>query len=199
MNLLSTMGTIVLDTHSITGFSDEEFFAFCMDNKDLKFERDANRNIYIMANTGGMTGQMNVEFSAEITIWNRKEKNGICFDSSTAFKLPNTAVRSPDAAWLKKESWDGLTEKEKGQFPPLCPDFIAEIKSPSDSLELLKAKMLEWVENGCLLALLINPEERLTYKYYKNNIQIISFDEIISGEEILKDFEVNLSTIINEI
>ena len=196
MNLLSTMGTIVLDTHSITGFSDEEFFAFCMDNKDLKFERDAKRNIYIMANTGGETGQMNAELLIEFGIWNRIEKSGICFDSSTAFKLPNTAVRSPDVAWVLKEKWDNLTDKEKKQFPPICPDFIAEIKSPSDSLELLKAKMLEWIENGCTLALLINPEERITYKYYQNKIEINSFDEIIGGEEILKDFKINLSTII---
>lgn len=191
------MGTIILDTHSISGFSDDEFFAFCMDNKDLKFERDANRNIYIMANTGGETGNFNVEFSAEITIWNRKERKGICFDSSTAFKLPNTAVRSPDSAWILNEKWNILSDKEKKQFPPLCPDFIAEIKSPSDSLEYLKDKMLEWMENGCHLAWLINPEEKLTYIYYQNDFKKVSFDETINGEDVLLGFEVCISSIFS--
>jgi len=139
MNILEELGSIVLDTHSLGGFTDDEFYQFCLDNKNLKFERDADSNIIVMANTGGKTGYLNAEIIGELTFWNKAKRNGICFDSSTAFKLPNGAVRSPDAAWMNIDGWSKLSEKEKEQFPPICPDFIVELKSPSDALVTLKS------------------------------------------------------------
>lgn len=190
--MISELGSIVLDTHSLGGFTDEEFYQFCLDNRDLKFERDANQNIIIMSNTGGKTGNYNAELLAELIIWNRKRQGGICFDSSTGFKLPNGAVRSPDAAWIKIERWNALSEKEKDQFPPLCPDFVIEIKSSSDNLQFQKNKMEEWVANGCRLAWLISPEERITYIYSKGMIKSISFDDKLLGEEIVQGFEITM-------
>ncbi|MFN0048800.1 MAG: Uma2 family endonuclease [Cytophagales bacterium] len=198
MNMIAEMGgTLVLDTHSLGGFTDEEFYNFCLDNRDLKFERDAQTNIIVMSNTGGKTGYYNTEVLADLAVWNRKMKKGVCFDSSTAFKLPSTAVRSPDAAWVQNERWNALTDREKEQFPPLCPDFVIEIKSATDSLVGLKTKMKEWIENGCRLAWLISPEERLTYIYSASVQHTKTFEEILSGETILAGFEIDLSAIFS--
>ena len=112
MSMLEELGSIVLDTHSLGGFTDEEFYHFCLDNRNLKFERDSETNIIVISSTGGKIGYYNGEVLAELTIWNRKLKLGVCFDSSMAFKLPNTAVRSPDAAWIRKERW-----QERGRIP----------------------------------------------------------------------------------
>lgn len=198
MNMLEELGSIVLDTHRLGSFSDDEFYHFCLDNRNLKFERDAQSNIILIPHSGGKIGNYNAEILAEIGIWNRISKTGICFDSSTAFKLPNSAVRSPDAAWIQSERWNALSDKEKEQFPPLCPDFVIEIKSSSDNLPNLKDKMKEWMANGCKLAWLINPEEQITYCYFDNQEYTASFEELLSGQLILKGFEIQLKDIFNK-
>ncbi|TAG52769.1 MAG: Uma2 family endonuclease [Cytophagales bacterium] len=151
----------------------------------------------VIPHSRGKIGNYNAEILTEIGIWNRISKTGICFDSSTAFKLPNSAVRSPDAAWIQNERWNALSNKEKEQFPTLCPDFVIEIKSNSDNLLHLKAKMQEWMTNGCKLAWLINPEEKCTYCYFENQEIIVSFDEILKGETTLYDLKLNLNTLFN--
>lgn len=193
MNMLNELGSIVLDTRSLGGFSDEKFYQFCMDNRGLKFERDSERNIIIMSNTGGETGNFNAELLGEFVIWNRKNGRGKCFDSSTAFTLPNKAVRSPDVAWIEIGRWSTLTNKQKVQFPPLCPDFVIEIKSTSDSLLSQKNKMDEWIANGCRLAWLINPEEKITYVYHNGNVHHVAFDKTLSGADVVVGFEIALS------
>ncbi len=193
--MLTELGPILLDTRSLGGFTDDEFYQFCLDNPDLKFERDAQKSIVIISNTGGKAGNYNAEILAEVGLWNRIEKKGMCFDSSTTFRLPNGAVRSPDVAWIKMERWHSLSDKEREQFPPLCPDFLIEIKSSSDTLGAQKAKMDEWVANGCRLAWLINPEEELTYVYSDGKVESIPFKESLSGKEIVKGFEIKLSMI----
>ena len=193
--MFNELGSIVLDTRSLGGFTDAEFYQFCLDNRNLKFERDAFANIIVVSNTGGKTGYYNTEILAELAIWNRQHKSGICFDSSTAFRLPNSAVRSPDAAWVTVERWNQLSEKEKEQFPPLCPDFVLEIKSASDQLSSLKSKMDEWVANGCRLAWLINPEDKTTLVYSSSQIKIISFQEVLSGESVMQGLELVLRSI----
>ena len=192
--MLEELGSIVLNTHSLGGFTDEEFYQFCLDNRDLKFERDPQNNIIVMSNTGGKTGNYNIEISAELALWNRVRRDGICFDSSTAFKLPNGAVRSPDAAWIKVDRWNSLTDKEREQFPPLCPDFVIEIRSLSDVLITQKNKMAEWVANGSRLAWLINPEEKLTYVFHEAAVKTVPFGEKLTGEAVLESFEITLST-----
>ena len=192
--MLEELGSIVLNTHSLGGFTDEEFYQFCLDNRDLKFERDPQNNIIVMSNTGGKTGNYNIEISAELALWNRVRRGGICFDSSTAFKLPNGAVRSPHAAWIKVDRWNSLTDKEREQFPPLCPDFVIEIRSLSDVLITQKNKMAEWVANGSRLAWLINTEEKLTYVFHEAAVKTVPFGEKLTGEAVLESFEITLST-----
>jgi len=169
-------------------------------NNTLKFERDQDGNILIMALTGGKTGKRNMALSANLYNWNEKTKLGQTFDSSTGFKLPNTSVRSPDAAWISNEKWNALSETEKEKFPPLCPEFIIELMSATDEITHAFVKMNEYMENGCELAWLIYPTEKKTFIYRKGENQEIieGFDKKLSGENILKGFEFDLKEIVLE-
>ena len=181
-----------LENHLMT---DDEFYAFCLLNDQIKFERDAFGKIIIMPNTGGITGIKNSELNADIVIWNRKNKLGQVFDSSTAFRLPSSAVRSPDAAWISNESWNTLTLEEQTKFPPLCPEFVIELMSNSDDLKYAVEKMHKWIDNGCQLAWLIFPkgEEVRIFRANGTVDLIIGFDKTLSGENILPNLEFDLS------
>lgn len=186
-----------LENHRMT---DDEFYAFCLLNDPIKFERDAFGNIIIMPNTGGITGIKNSELNADIVIWNRKHKLGKTFDSSTAFRLPSSAVRSPDAAWVLNERWNTLTLEEQTKFPPLCPDFVIELMSNSDDLKDAVEKMHKWIDNGCQLAWLIFPKAEEVRIYRANGTVdlIVGFDNVLSGENILPNLEFNLSFLKSE-
>ena len=144
-----------LDLDNIN-LTDEQFFQLCQNNPDMRFERTASGELIIMSPTGSITGSKNSDLNYQVTAWNRKYKLGKSFDSSTGFKLPNGAERSPDASWVKMERWNTLTEEEQERFAPLCPDFVVELMSSSDTLEKTKAKMKEYMGNGARLGWLIN-------------------------------------------
>jgi Uma2 family endonuclease len=176
--------------------NDEEFYDFCQQNSDLKLERDANGTIFVMPNTGGKTGIRNTEINFQLTLWNKKQKLGKVFDSSTAFKLPSSAVRSADAAYVTLDRWNALTEREQEQFPPLCPDFVIELMSKSDNLTDAKEKMLiDWMANGCRLGWLIDPFNQTTHIYRADgSIQINrGFGQPLSGEDVLPGLEFDLT------
>ena len=185
---------ITLSFRHVEGFSDEEFYYFCLDNPDLTFERNAEGQLILMPNTGGTTGLRNSELNFQLNGWNRQAKPGVVFDSSTTFRLPSTAMRSPDAAWVSRERWEALSEKEQRQFPPLCPDFIIELRSETDSLNSLKEKMEEWLANGCRLGWLIDPKDRKAYVYRPGReVETVGFQEsALRGEEVLPEFELDL-------
>jgi len=147
--------------------TDDEFYEFCRQNHNLKFERTSAGQIIFIMPTGGETGRINSELITELTIWNRKTKNGIVFDSSTGFKLPNEATRSPDVEWIKKERWDKLLPEEKKKFPPLCPDFIVEIRSENDTISEIHRKMIEYLENETQLAWIIDPIDKKVHNQLK--------------------------------
>src|SRR5437660_7008547 len=128
--------------------SDHEFFEFCQQNQDWRIERTAEGDLIIMPPTGGKTGQRNAELTRLFGNWAETDGTGIVFDSSTEFRLPNGASRSPDVSWVRRSRWDALSQKEQEQFPPLCPDFVLELRSPSDSLAALKSKMEEYIQQG---------------------------------------------------
>lgn len=136
--------------------TDEQFFQLCQSNQDLRFEKTAKGELIVMPPTGGETGNRNGRLTQQLFNWSDTDESGIAFDSSTGFKLPNGADRSPDAAWIRKERWDALTPEDKTRFLPLCPDFVVEILSPSDRLETAQAKMQEYIENGARLGWLLN-------------------------------------------
>lgn len=180
--------------------NDEEFYDFCQQNSNLKLERDADGTILIMPNTGGKTGIRNAEIIFQLILWSKKHKLGKVFDSSTAFKLPSTAVRSADGAFVALERWESLTDEEQERFPPICPDFVIELMSKSDSLTGAKEKMQEdWMANGCRLGWLIDPFNKMTYIYRADgSIQINrGFDQPLSGEDVLPDLEFDLTELPN--
>ncbi|WP_428666821.1 Uma2 family endonuclease [Runella sp.] len=177
-------------------FSDEELVAFCLANPDLNLERDEKGEIQLMSPAHGLTSANNSEIIGEVIIWNRRTKAGKVFDSSGGFFLPDTSMRAPDVAWVRKERWDALSKKEKHSFPYLAPDFIIELESDTDNLNKLKSKMKKWVANGVRLAWLISMSQKKTYVYRANGeVKKVSFDQKLEGEDILPGFEVILADI----
>lgn len=172
----------------------DDFYLFCQENPTKKFERDTDGTILLMPNTGGKTGLRNSKLNLRIGIWNETSKLGEVFDSSTTFYLPDGSTRSPDVAWISRERWEALTEREQEMFPPVCPDFVIELLSPSDSLNTTRKKMQDvWVANGCRLAWLIDPKTETTHIFRANGeIQLVGFDKPLSGEEVLPGFELTL-------
>ncbi|CAG5006415.1 hypothetical protein DYBT9275_03814 [Dyadobacter sp. CECT 9275] len=173
---------------------DDAFFEFCQRNPELRFERNPDGTIIIMPLTGGKTGIRNSELSFEVVLWNRARRLGQVFDSSTGFRFPNGAMRSPDIAWISNQKWDLLTAREQEKFPPVSPEFIVELMSANDKLKQAQAKMTEYIENGVLLAWLINPKDQEAYVYRSNGSthHITDFDQYLSGEDILPDFKFDL-------
>ena len=126
---------------------DDEFYELSQKNPHLKLEKNPDGTVIIMPNTGGKTGKRNTKLTTRLSLW-EEENSGNTFDSSTAFIFPNGATRSPDAAWVSDAQWNSLTDAEQEKFPPVSPEFIVELMSPSDRLKDAKAKMLEYIDNG---------------------------------------------------
>jgi Uma2 family endonuclease len=162
----------------------------------LRFERNANGELIIMSPAGGETGNRNGRLNQQLFNWTDADGTGIAFDSSTGFKLPNGADRSPDASWIKLERWDALTDEEKRKFPPICPDFVIELLSPSDSLKTTQEKMKEYIDNGVRLGILINRKSRQVEIYRPGKeVEVLDSPTTVSGEEVLKGFVLNLGMI----
>ena len=173
--------------------SDDEFFDFCMSNKDLRIELTSEGDLIIMPPTGGKTGIRNSKLNARLTTWAEEDGTGVVFDSSTVFTLPNGAKRSPDGAWVRSERWQALTGEQQEKFPPLCPDFAVELRSPSDSLVALREKMAEYVANGARLGWLIDPFERKVYVSRPHSeVEILDDPQIVSGEPLLRGFALDV-------
>ncbi|OYD91168.1 hypothetical protein CDG76_28380 [Nostoc sp. 'Peltigera membranacea cyanobiont' 210A] len=176
--------------------TDEQFFQLCQNNRDLKFERTASGELIIMPPTGSSTSDSNADLTYQLRAWSRQNKLGKSFDSSGGFKLPNGAERSPDASWVKMERWNALSEAEKERFAPLCPDFVVELMSPSDSLEKTRAKMREYIENGARLGWLINRGQQQVEIYRLNReVEILQSPKTLSGEDVLPGFVLDLAEI----
>ncbi len=175
--------------------SDDDFFRFCQLNRDLKFERDPDGKIIVMSPSGFKTGRFNARVVARLDNWNEERDLGVVGDSSTGFYLPNGAMRAPDASWISNERLEGLTDEQLERFPPVCPDFIIEILSPSDSLKKVKTKMLEYIANGVLLGWLIDRKKEQVFIYRADGsvTHRKTFNEPLSGENVLPGFELDLS------
>ncbi|MHC5723615.1 MAG: Uma2 family endonuclease [Nostoc sp.] len=190
------MNALTVNLQSVLELTDEQFFQICQANRDLKFERTASGELIIMPPTGGETGNKNARITQQLMNWTDADGTGIAFDSSTCFKLPNGADRSPDASWIKLERWDALTEEEKQKFPPICPDFVIELLSPSDSLKVAQEKMREYIDNGVRLGWLINRKSRQVEIYRQGKeVEVLESPVTLSGEDVLQGFILNLEAI----
>lgn len=178
--------------------NDDEFFRFCQDNPDLKFERRKNGDIVFMANTGGETGNYNFELGVDFGLWNRQTRFGKFFDSSTAFRLSDTSIMSPDLSGIAQSRWDTLTTEQRRKMVPLCPDFVLELRSPNDRLKDCFEKMDDWMDNGCRLGWLIDLTNQLTYIYRPGQErQEINGLKQLSGEDVLPGFSLDLARLVD--
>ncbi len=176
--------------------SHEQFKELANVNRDLRLERTATGELIVMPPTGSETGNRNLDIEGQLWLWNRKTKLGVVFNSSTGFHLPNGANRSPDASWVKLERWVALTLEEKEGFAPLCPDFVVELRSPSDSMETLRAKMREYMENQARLGWLIDRKNRSVEIYRQDrDVEIFDNPATLSGEDVLPGFVLDLTEV----
>ena len=197
------MNTVTLNVPPAVALTDEQFYQPCVANEQWKLELTAEGELIIMPPTGGESGIRNSDINLQLGLWNRQTRLGKVFDSSTEFRLPNGAKRSPDASWVILQRWEGLSREEKKRFPPLCPDFVVELRSETDSLEQLRSKMREYRANGAHLGWLIDPRTPLV-EIYRPNREVetlnFSFDQApptLSGESILPGFILDLTVILN--
>ncbi|MDB9317722.1 MULTISPECIES: Uma2 family endonuclease [Cyanophyceae] len=190
------MNALTVNLKSVIDMTDDQFFQLCQNNRELRFERTANGELIIMPPTGGETGNRNGRLNQQLFNWTDADGTGIAFDSSTCFKLPNGADRSPDASWIKLERWNALSDEEKQKFPPICPDFVIELLSPSDSLKTTQDKMREYIDNGVRLGLLINRKSRQLEIYRRGKeVEVLESPATVSGEDVLNGFVLNLGMI----
>ncbi|PSB12507.1 hypothetical protein C7B62_01420 [Pleurocapsa sp. CCALA 161] len=188
--------TIVLQISPVWEMSADSFFDFCQLNSHLRIERTATGELMIMSPAGSETGNRNFKLIQQLANWTDRDGSGIGFDSSAGFTLPNGSTRSPDASWIKLTKWNSLSAQQKTKFAPICPDFVVELRSPSDNLKMLQDKMQEYIDNGVSLGWLIDRTTRQVHIYTPNS-EVNSLDnpQTISGEPILSGFVLDLAKI----
>jgi len=176
--------------------TEDEFYEFCQLNRDLRLELTSEGDLIIMPPTGSKSGRRNSKLNLRLAGWAEQDGMGQAFDSSTGFALPNGAKRSPDFAWITNERWNALTEAEQEKFAPLCPDFVVELRSHTDSLKILRRKMEEYIANGAQLGWLIDPLERRVHVYRpQTSVQELDSPQTISGDPVLRGLALNLEEI----
>ena len=187
-----TAEPIILNLNAVN-LSDEQFYQLCHNNDEWRLEQTAQGELIIMPPVGAISGNREADLNADLVIWNRQTKLGKVFSSSTIFTLPNSAKRSPDVAWIAKERWDALPLEEQEKFAKICPDFVIELRSRTDSLTQLQAKMEEYLVNGVRLGWLIDPMSQQVAIYRPNQaVEIISLPTTLSGENVLPEFTLEL-------
>lgn len=190
------MTAYTIDFSPVCQLSDEQFYHLCRQNPDIKFERKRSGEIIIMSPTGGETGYRNAELIGQFWFWNRQTQLGKVFDSSTCFRLPNQADRSPDVSWVRQSRWDKLTTEEKEKFPPIAPDFVLELMSNSDRLLETQEKMQEYLENGVELGWLINRKNCQVEIYRPQQVvEVLDCPVTLSGEDVLPGLVIDLRQI----
>ena len=196
------MTTLLIQTEStplmvnLPAMTHEQFYEFCLANRDLRIERTASGEVIVMPPAFSDTGNRNFNIAVQLGNWADQEGTGLGFDSSAGFTLPNDAMRSPDASWIKLERWNALTEEQKASFAPICPDFVIELRSASDPLTSLQDKMQEYMANGALLGWLIDRKNRTIHIYRPNREpEILDNPEIVSGDPELPGFVLRMAKI----
>jgi Uma2 family endonuclease len=177
--------------------SKQAFWRLCRDNPDLRLERSARGELIVMAPAGAETGHRNAGLTAQLWNWSRRNGSGLSFDSSTGFTLPNGAIRSPDASWIVRERWEALSTEAREKFAPICPDFVVELRSPSDDLTKLRDKMREYLDQGARLAWMLDPRTSEVEVYRPGRaVETIKRPMTLAGEDVLPAFVLDLQGIL---
>ena len=188
---------VVLKLAPLVHLDDDQLFEFCQLNRELRIERDANGTLALMAPVGGRSSSRNLELCRQLGNWAEADGSGVAFDSSVGFILPNGAMRSPDAAWLRRARWDALEDDNREKFVPLCPEFVVELRSPSDRLAALQRRMRDFVRNGAQLGWLVDSMRRSVHVYRPGQpVQTLVAPERLSGEPVLPGFVLELQRIL---
>ncbi|HEY9599173.1 MAG TPA: Uma2 family endonuclease [Cyanophyceae cyanobacterium] len=186
--------TTVLNLEPITTLTREKFFQLCQANPDLQLERSPNGELIIVTPIGGESGNQEANLIGDVIIWNRQTGLGVVFSSQTVFSLPGGGDRSPDVAWVELQRWQGLSQEERDGFPPICPDFVIELRSRTDRLKPLQNKMLEYLTSGLRLGWLINHKDRQVEIYRMGqDVEVMGMPVVLSGEEVLPGFSLAVS------
>jgi Uma2 family endonuclease len=189
---MMTTQSVILNIKNVE-LSDDQFYQLCQINEYYKFEQTAKDELIILPPSNLITGNREAELNGNLMIWNRQTKLGKVFSSSTVFTLPNGGKRSPDVAWIANERWDSLTIQEKEKFAKICPDFVIELRSRTDSLSQLQEKMQEYLNSGLRLGWLIDPQNQQVEIYRQNqSVEIVSLPTSLSGENVLPGFILEL-------
>ena len=179
--------------HKVT---DSELLQLSSDNPDTKFETDKEGKLTIVSPTGSNSGKFNLALAAQVWLWNSQSKMGVAFDSSTGFILSNGAIKSPDVSWIELSRWNELTQEQQDRFAPIDPDFVIELKSPTDRLDDLQRKMQEYIDCEVKLGWLINPTDKQVEIYRQGQeVEVLDNPDTLSGEDILPDLIVDLTDI----
>ncbi|MGK7901579.1 MAG: Uma2 family endonuclease [Hormoscilla sp.] len=190
MSVLDAPLVLSLDN---VGLSDRQFELLCEANRDWQLERTAKGELVIMSPVGGISGNREADLITDLNLWNRQSQLGVVFSSSTIFRLPNGGDRSPDAAWVSLARWQALRPEKQEKFPPICPDFVIELRSRTDAIGPLQDKMLEYLNNGLRLGWLIDPQGQQVEIYRPDRaVEILSLPATLSGEAVLPGFELYL-------
>ena len=191
---VSAEGAVLsLKLRPVVHLTDDQLFEFCQLNRDLRIERTAGGGITIMPPTGGRTSDRNAEITMQLRLWAKRDGTGVTFDSSGGFLLPNGAMRSPDASWVARQRFAALSDEQRTKFPPLCPYFVIELRSPTDSLPVLRDKMSEYIANGTRLGWLIDPRERQVHVYRPGSpVELLQRPQSVSADPLLPGFTLEM-------
>jgi len=193
---IDTAVRVVLNVRSLN-LTDDQFIRLCSDNRDLRIEMSAERELIIMPPPGSKTGQRNANVIYSLMNWAKRDGTGVCFATDTGFTLPNSAKRGPDAAWVRLERWNKIPEEQQERLAPLCPDFVVELRSPSDHLSDLERKMEEYIANGAQLGWLLDPFDKCAVIYRPGQPPArIENPTILRGDPILPGFQLDFREIL---
>jgi Uma2 family endonuclease len=187
---------MVLQMQPDVMMTDDQFFDFCQLNRDFRIERNVFGDLLIMSPTGSETDERNFDLIGQLWIWTKQNGTGVGFASSGGFTLPNGAIKSPDAAWIKRSLWEAIPAEQRKKFAPICPEFVIELRSETDNLKLLQDKMQEYIDNGTELGWLIDRKQRKVF-IYRPQLPVEELDHplTLSGENVLPGFVLDLSQI----
>jgi Uma2 family endonuclease len=173
-----------------------QFFEFCQQNENYRIERCAAGGVIIMPPAGTPSSGRNMQLSGHLWYWAQQDGTGVVYESSAGFRLPNGAVRSPDASWIRKDRLAALTPEQRTGFWAICPDSVAELRSAADSLSTLQTKMEEYRDNGAQLGWLIDPEARKIYVYRPGQpVETLDDPATVSGDPVLPGFVLDAAPV----